>query len=1069
MDQQSSSDESFSNETEIGSSAASLPDDTGRTRDELTPRTRLDPDASAIDITCQPVIGRYTLLEEIGRGGMGTVYSAQQDEPVRRKVAVKVINPGMNSRDILARFEAERQALAMMDHPNIASVFDGGTTQAGLSYFVMELVQGDPITRYCRTIDLNLRDRLALFVDLCRAIHHAHQRGIIHRDLKPSNILVAEHDRRPVVKVIDFGVAKALRGELTERTVLTYAWQLIGTPIYMSPEQATRHEFDVDTRSDVYSLGVVLYELLTGTTPIERATLSRLGIEAFCRIVAQEDPQRPSERIGVTTLKSASKTPASSTNRPPVSPKQLKGELDWIVMRAIARDREHRYASASEFADDVQRYLNGEPVIASPPSLNYRMRKTAYQHRVALSILAVVMIALSAVAVISRWQLSAVELARQETELREQHAIDLLHALKLQGALTAFRNERFDQLHEITAGLRSDPLLSDRENRPTHLINLLNEAARRPARASFSNTCSVHDIVATSDQKQAVSVDEKGDVKLWNIDSPEDRGQLLGSHGEPAHAVAVSPDDQFAVTGSTSGELRYWNLLDRALIRTLKPVQNGIETLRWSPDGQTVAAGSRYSQVWVGDAEGNERFRIANDHRHESLLFSDDGSELIIPNRKDIGVYDSFTGQKRRSISTQPLSNVRTICFAGENNQWLIAGERYRESLVVLEYSTGRLLAQLPLGRGYARAICSSKNGLWLRVSYSGGQIQIIQLSPRERGQSVTGTIWSEYRAHAPAPDDRLPLAFLADNSQFMSAGVDGRIYVWEQHDLPAVEIRQPPAPIFTSYLDRNTGDIYHIHASKQHPFLAQAQAFSEQLVHGIFAVALNKKIFLVRAEDRSVIAEVESPLTDHREVTIADGGDVLVAGSTNALCVWETSNSWSDRPRVKRFAINHHSAPVLCDNGRTMIVDDEDKNQLVAINVATRSVIELSKIPQVNHLSIGPREQLVGIVFNDGFRIIDRTDRKTILQTDNAGSTGQLRFTHDGVVVLDCRRDGHVHVWHLPTRQELGLLYRPRFAIGTMVRSQLTHRSPRMMLEFASDYGGTRLLLTPRRPARRH
>ena len=582
----------------VASTEATLDGATPRLNAEAMLQTRHETSGETIDITHQPVIDRYKLIEEIGQGGMGTVYLAEQSEPVRRRVAVKVINPGMNSREILVRFEAERQALAMMDHPNIASVLDGGTTESGLPYFVMELVRGVPITEHCRRSGMNLRDRLNLFIDLCYAVHHAHQRGIIHRDLKPSNVLVAEHDEIPVVKVIDFGVAKALSGELTDRTLLTQASQLVGTPIYMSPEQAIRNESAVDTRCDVYSLGVVLYELLTGSTPIERSMLSQLGFDQFCLLVTQKDPPRPSQRIKSKT--SATSGSENSRSRAKLhasfAPKLLKGELDWIVMKAIDRDRDQRYTSAAEFADDVKRYIRGEPVIACPPSLSYRLRKTVSQNRVAVSILAVIVAALATVAVTSRWQISAVEQARRETEIREQRAIDLLHALKLQGALTAFRNDNLVLLDQLTSDLRSDPLLLSGHSRPTNLIDLLSEVARRPTRRSFSNFSPVHDLAATPDQEHIVSVDEKGDVKLWSIGSSTNSGILIGSHDEPAHAVAISPDGQLAVSGSTSGQIRYWDLVERRLLKTLKPAESGIETLRWSPDGQTVAAGSRYKR-----------------------------------------------------------------------------------------------------------------------------------------------------------------------------------------------------------------------------------------------------------------------------------------------------------------------------------------------------------------------------------------------------------------------------------------------------------------------------------------
>jgi serine/threonine protein kinase/Flp pilus assembly protein TadD len=325
-------------------------------------------------------IGPYKLLQEIGEGGMGTVFLAEQSEPVRRQVALKIIKPGMDSRQVVARFEAERQALALMDHPNIAKVLDGGTTESGRPYFVMEPVKGVPVTRYCDEHRLTPRQRLELFVPVCQAVQHAHQKGIIHRDLKPSNVMVCLYDGRPVPKVIDFGIAKATGQKLTERTMFTEIGQVVGTLEYMSPEQAELNQLDIDTRSDIYSLGVLLYELLTGSTPLDRKRLKSAAMLEVLRLIREEEPPRPSTRLSESTetLPSIS---AQRQTEPARLTKLVRGELDWIVMRALEKDRNRRYESANSFAADVQRYLADEPVLACPPSGWYRLRKLARRNR----------------------------------------------------------------------------------------------------------------------------------------------------------------------------------------------------------------------------------------------------------------------------------------------------------------------------------------------------------------------------------------------------------------------------------------------------------------------------------------------------------------------------------------------------------------------------------------------------------------------------------------------------------------------------------------------------------------
>ena len=325
------------------------------------------------------IAGRYKLLEEIGEGGMGTVFVAEQTAPVRRKVALKLIKAGMDSRSVLARFEAERQALALMDHSNIARVFDGGITDQGRPFFVMEYVKGVPITQYCDAVRLSVTDRLNLFVQVCHAVQHAHQKGIIHRDLKPSNILVAPYDDKPVPKIIDFGLAKAMHQSLTERTLHTAHDSVLGTPLYMSPEQAQLNNLDVDTRTDIYSLGVLLYELLTGTTPVDRKRFKEAAWDEICRIIREEEPPRPSTRLSSTsTLPSLA---AGRQTEPIRLTKMVRGELDWIVMKALDKDRTRRYETANGFAMDVGRFLTGEPVFAVPPSTTYKFRKFVRKHR----------------------------------------------------------------------------------------------------------------------------------------------------------------------------------------------------------------------------------------------------------------------------------------------------------------------------------------------------------------------------------------------------------------------------------------------------------------------------------------------------------------------------------------------------------------------------------------------------------------------------------------------------------------------------------------------------------------
>jgi serine/threonine protein kinase len=384
---------------QLGSFLESPAGGLGATADSAPP-SHVEPETTAAAPAEHPgmVIGSYKLLEQIGEGGMGTVWMAQQTEPVKRLVAVKLIKPGMDSRQVIARFEAERQALALMDHPNIAKVHDAGTTPDGRPFFVMELVKGVPITRYCDERRLTPRQRLELFVPVCQAIQHAHQKGIIHRDLKPSNVLVALYDDRPVPKVIDFGVAKATGQQLTEQTLHTGFGAVVGKVEYMSPEQAGFNQLDVDTRSDIYSLGVLLYELLTGSPPFTRKELERAGMLEMLRVIREQEPSKLSTAEGLPTLA------ANRGTEPSKLTKLVRGELDWIVMKALEKDRNRRYETANGLAHDIERYLNDEAVQACPPSVGYRLRKYAKRNKGVLATLAVVALSLLAGTVVSAWQ-----------------------------------------------------------------------------------------------------------------------------------------------------------------------------------------------------------------------------------------------------------------------------------------------------------------------------------------------------------------------------------------------------------------------------------------------------------------------------------------------------------------------------------------------------------------------------------------------------------------------------------------------------------------------------------------
>jgi tetratricopeptide (TPR) repeat protein len=428
-------------------------------------------------------IGRYKLLQEIGEGGCGVVYMAEQEEPVRRRVALKVIKLGMDTKSVIARFEAERQALALMDHPNIAKVLDAGATEKGRPFFVMELVRGIPISDYCDQNKLETEPRLKLFIQVCQAIQHAHQKGIIHRDIKPSNILVTLHDGVPVPKVIDFGIAKATQGRLTNQTLFTAFEQFIGTPAYMSPEQAEMSGLDIDTRSDIYALGVLLYELLTGQTPFDTKMLLAAGLDKLRQTIREQEPARPSTRLRTMLDADLDTTARHRHTEPPKLIHLLRGDLDWIVMKTLEKDRTRRYETASGLAMDVERYLNREPVVARPPSRLYRFQKLVQRNRIMVGAAAMALLALFAGLGLSLYLFVRERAARQRAVAAEREQA----RLRVQA----------EKSLELELKLRESAQLSDKLTAASRLVGegkfdaaekLLYESPLHPAAAPMLNT-----------------------------------------------------------------------------------------------------------------------------------------------------------------------------------------------------------------------------------------------------------------------------------------------------------------------------------------------------------------------------------------------------------------------------------------------------------------------------------------------------------------------------------------------------------------------------------------------------
>ena len=565
-------------------------------------------------------IGPYKIREQIGEGGMGAVYVAQQIEPVRRKVALKIIKPGMATRDVVARFEAERQALAMMDHPNIAKVLDAGSTEAGQPYFVMELVRGIPITEYCERESVSNERCLDLLIKVCLAIQHAHQKGIIHRDIKPSNILITLHDGVPVPKVIDFGVAKATQRELTEKTVYTQFQQFIGTPAYMSPEQAEMSGLDIDTRSDIYGLGVLAYELLTGMTPFDANELIRSGLDGMRRIICEREPLRPSSRLTqeLETVKNSGAT--HSTLR--IAHSAVDRDLDWIVMKCLEKERTRRYATASDLAADLRRYLEDEPVVARPPSTLYRVRKACRRNRLVFAVGASITASLVAGISISTWQALEARKAQESAEGERVRA----DAQSLRASESERQALRLQYASDINLAQQA-------------LINSNNLARARRLLDRHRPSPGEEDLRGWEWRY------------LWQLTRSQALATLTKRPAQ-GHSISFSPDGTRLAVGWSDGRVELWDVPGRRLERiVLDHGQLHANQVAFSPVRNLLAVNSEPHVVTLHDLDSgkasilwqnpHDASLFAGERRYvRSLVFSSDGSRLLIraaSNKQDRG------------------------------------------------------------------------------------------------------------------------------------------------------------------------------------------------------------------------------------------------------------------------------------------------------------------------------------------------------------------------------------------------------------------------------------------------
>jgi eukaryotic-like serine/threonine-protein kinase len=937
--------------------------------------------------------GRFKLRQRLGAGGMGEVWVADQTEPVQRRVALKVVRPGLDSASMLARFDQERQALALMDHPNVARVLDAGIDDAGRPYFVMELIKGAPITDYCDTGRLSLRDRLELFVPVCQAVQHAHQKGIIHRDLKPSNILVALYDGRPIPKVIDFGVAKATGPRLTEQSIFTEVGSVIGTLEYMSPEQAELNNLDVDTRTDVYSLGVLLYELLTGTTPLDPKRVKEGPLLEVLRIIREDDTIWPSAR-----LSTVAELPSVAAKRG-AEPRKLnglvRGELDWIVMRALEKDRNRRYATASAFADDVQHYLADEPVLAGPPGAGYRVRKFLGRHRGPVLGAAVVLLALVAGVVgllvglvEARRQGDLTEQARKEEADQRRRTEWLLYASQVNLAQQAWDNNNAALALHYLETCRPD----FRGWEHDYLYTLFHGHQRTLGTPrTFRETGEpISSVAVSADGKRVVSGSDDWTVRVWDVDTGRVSLTLMG-HTEAVTCVGLSPDGKRIASGGRDNVVRVWDAATGRSIVTYRAHSDHVNSVAFSPDSKRVVSSSQDRTVREWDADTGREILVLSGPNFPScasVILSPDGRRVIGASNSVVTIWDAATGKAADYLEGHG-AKVTALDVSSDGKR-IVSGS---EDCLVKVWNPERSKKSVTLWghTGPVTSVTISPNGKWI---VSGGIDRTVRVWDADTGRELR-----TLRGHT---DQVSGVAMSADGKRVVSGSHDMTVKVWDA-------VWDGAATRGTRTRLSAMGKVSSLAVSPDGRW--GASGYSDRPLLEVWDITTGQNLRAFRGGEGSVTGVAFSPDGRRLASANADGtvrvldaadGDanLTLQGHTDSV----TSVSWS--PDGKRLASGSMD--------RTARVwDAATGRQTLTLPWHTQTVLSVAWSPDGRRIVSGD--------YGGAVRIWDAgTGQVTLTLQEHAGPVSSVAFSPHGERLASGSHDGTVRIWEADTGREV-------------------------------------------------